>query len=75
MLIDISSVLLNIIVAIALLWLVVLFIAIVTLSRRRDMATPVKIFWAAIIFFAPVAGLILYFVFGFRKKDHRIKRY
>jgi hypothetical protein len=75
MLIDISSVLLNIIVAIALVWLVVLIIAIVTLSRRRDMATPVKIFWAAIIFFAPVAGLILYLVFGFRRKNHHIKRY
>jgi hypothetical protein len=75
MLISISSVLLNIIVAIAFIWLVVLIIAVITLSRRRDMATPVKIFWAAIIFFAPVAGLILYLVFGFRKKDHRIKRY
>jgi len=75
MLISISAVLLYIIVGLALVWLIVLIIAIVTLSRRQDMATPVKIFWAAVIFFAPVAGLILYFVFGFRKKDHRIKRY
>lgn len=72
---NISSVLLYTVISLAFAWFIILIIAIVTISRRRDMAVPVKIFWAAVIFFAPVVGLILYFVFGFRKSDRDIRRY
>lgn len=75
MLLDISSVLLYTILALVLAWLIILIIAIVTISKRRDMAVAVKIFWAAVIFFAPVVGLVLYFVFGFPTKDRNIRRY
>jgi len=75
MLLDISSVLLYTIIALLFAWLVVLIVTVVTLSRRRDMATAIKIFWAAVIFFAPLIGLILYFVFGFRKMDRNSRRY
>ena len=75
MLIALLDVFMTSILVALLVWLLVLIIALVTLSRRQDIATPVKIFWAAVIFFAPLIGLILYFVFGFKRKSNNIKRY
>ena len=75
MLIALLDVFMTSILVALLVWLLVLIVALVTLSRRQDIATPVKIFWAAVIFFAPLIGLILYFVFGFKRKNNNIKRY
>jgi uncharacterized membrane protein YhaH (DUF805 family) len=71
-----TSTLLNIFVILFLIWLVVLIIAIYTLFRRRDILLPIKAFWAAVLFFAPVVGLIFYLIYG-AKRNHRndITRY
>jgi hypothetical protein len=46
------------------LWLVVLILVLLSLWRRRDMILPKRLLWIAIIFFAPVVGLIFYLVAG-----------
>ncbi len=46
------------------IWLVVLVISLLTLSRRKDMLMVVKVFWALVIFFAPVIGVVFYIIFG-----------
>lgn len=58
-------------------WLVILIIALFTLSRRKDMFFPIKIFWALVMFFAPVLGVIFYIVFGSKtanRQDNSPKR-
>jgi hypothetical protein len=40
----------------------------VTLFKRKETVLPVKIFWAAIIFIAPVIGLIFYLIYGLPKR-------
>ncbi|EHQ28172.1 PLDc N-terminal domain-containing protein [Mucilaginibacter paludis] len=65
---SLSSVLINTTLIILLIWLIVLVFSLVSLSRRRDIFTPVKVFWAAIILFAPVAGLVVYLVYGPKKR-------
>ncbi|NCD68954.1 PLD nuclease N-terminal domain-containing protein [Mucilaginibacter agri] len=66
---DTSSTLFNIIVVLFLVWLVVLIVAIITLLNRKDISTLEKAFWAAVIFFAPVVGLIFYIIYGIKKSD------
>ena len=46
------------------IWLLVLIISLFTLSKRKDMYMPIKVFWALVIFFAPVIGLIFYIMFS-----------
>lgn len=46
------------------IWFIILVISLVTLIKRSDILFPVKIFWAAVIFFAPVIGLIIYLFAG-----------
>ena len=71
-----TSTLLNIFVILFLVWLVVLIIAVYTLFRRRDILLPVKAFWAAVLFFAPVVGLIFYLIYGAKKNNRSdITRY
>lgn len=62
-----TSTLLNIIIILAIVWLLVLIISLLTLSLRKDMLMPVKAFWAAIIIIAPIAGLIVYLIYGTRR--------
>ena len=50
------------------LWLLTIIIVFVTLFKRNDIPMPVKIFWALIIFVAPVIGLILYLIVGLQKR-------
>jgi hypothetical protein len=50
------------------LWLLTIIIVFVTLFKRKDIPMPVKIFWAIIIFIAPVIGLIVYLIFGIQKR-------
>ena len=50
------------------LWLLTIIIVFVTLFKRKDIPMPVKIFWAIIIFVAPVIGLIVYLIFGLQKR-------
>lgn len=50
------------------LWLLTIIIVFVTLFKREDIPMSVKIFWAIIIFVAPVIGLIVYLIVGLQKK-------
>ena len=50
------------------LWLLTIIIVFVTLFKRKDISMPVKIFWAIIIFVAPVIGLIVYLIVGLQKR-------
>ena len=50
------------------LWLVTLLIVFVTLFKRKDIAVPVKILWAIVIFVAPVIGLVIYLLTGLPKR-------
>ena len=50
------------------LWLITIIIVLVTLFKRKDILLPVKIFWAVVIFIAPVIGLVLYLIKGLPKR-------
>ena len=50
------------------IWLITLIIVLVTLFRRKDIASLIKIMWALIIFIAPVIGLIFYLMLGLHKR-------
>jgi hypothetical protein len=50
------------------IWLLTIIIVFVTLFKRKDIPMPVKIFWAIIIFVAPVIGLIIYLLVGLQKR-------
>jgi hypothetical protein len=66
MLLD--SILMNAVFVIIIIWFLIFVVSLITLSRRKDISIPEKIFWAAIIFFAPVVGLVFYIIFGFKKR-------
>lgn len=68
MLLDFFSTLLSGYLILVGLWLIVLIIVFVTLFNRKDILIPVKIFWACIIFVAPVIGLIIYLLEGLPKR-------
>lgn len=68
MLLDVFSALLKGYLALVIIWVVTLIIVLITLFRRKDIFLPVKIFWAAIIFIAPVLGLIFYLLLGLPKR-------
>ena len=70
-----SSALLNIFLIAIIIWFIVLIIAIITLTKRKDIVTPAKAFWSAVIFFAPVVGLIFYLMYGFKNKRRDITKY
>lgn len=56
------------------IWLLILIVALFTLSRRKDMFTFIKIFWALVIFFAPVLGLIFYIMFSSKTSNRPNKQ-
>lgn len=68
MLLDFFTALLKGYLALVIIWVVTIIIVLVTLFRRKDILLPVKIFWAVIIFIAPVLGLIFYLVLGLPKR-------
>jgi len=68
MLLDFFSTLISGYLALVIIWLVTLLIVLVTLFKRRDILLPVKLFWAVIIFVAPLIGLIFYLIFGLPKR-------
>lgn len=68
MLLDFFSTLISGYLALVIIWLVTLIIVLVTLFRRRDILFPVKLFWALVIFVAPLIGLIFYLIFGLPKR-------
>jgi len=63
-----DSFLAKVLFAIIIVWFIIFVVCLVTLSRRKDLSLPEKIFWAVVIFFAPVIGLIFYLVFGSKRK-------
>ena len=63
-----DSFLAKVLFAIIIVWFIIFVVCLVTLSRRKDLLLPEKIFWAVVIFFAPVIGLIFYLVFGSKRK-------
>lgn len=71
-----SSALSNIILIAISVWFIALIVAIITLIKRRNITKIEKVFWAAIIFFAPVVGLLFYLLVSFRKKTNNdLKHY
>jgi hypothetical protein len=72
MLLD--SILMNTVFVVVIIWFIIFVVSLITLSRRKDISVPEKIFWAAIIFFAPVVGLLFYVIFGFKKRRMRQRR-
>jgi hypothetical protein len=68
MLLDLFTALLKGYLILIAIWLVTIIIVLVTLFRRKDIFLPVKIFWAAILFIAPVIGLIFYLFLGLPKR-------
>jgi hypothetical protein len=66
MLLDLLNDILKGYLVLVILWLITLVVVLVTLFRRKDIIGPVKYFWAAIIFFAPVVGLVFYLLFGLK---------
>jgi ABC-type transport system involved in multi-copper enzyme maturation permease subunit len=68
MLLDFFSALLSGYLILAGIWFITIIIVLVTLFKRKDILLPVKVFWAVIIFIAPVIGLILYLVLGLPKR-------
>ena len=68
MLLDFFSALVSGYLILVGLWLITVIIVLITLFKRNDILVPVKIFWAAIIFIAPVIGLIFYLLFGLSKR-------
>jgi hypothetical protein len=69
MLLDIVYDILKGYLVLVIIWLVTLIIILITLMNRKDIPLPAKIFWAVIIFIAPVIGLIFYLIFGLRRKQ------
>lgn len=72
---NLSSTLLNTFIILVIVWLIVLIIAIITLTKRKDIIMPIKAFWGMVLFMAPVVGLIFYLIYGFRKKRNGITRF
>lgn len=68
MLLDFFSALISGYLILVGLWLITVIIVLVTLFKRQDILLHVKIFWAAIIFIAPLIGLIFYLFFGLPKR-------
>ena len=68
MLLDFFSALVSGYLILVGLWLITLIIVLVTLFKRKDILLPAKIFWAIIIFIAPVIGLIIYLLTGLPKR-------
>ena len=68
MLLDFFTALLKGYLVIVGLWLLTIIIVAVTLFKRKDISSAVKIFWAVVILIAPVLGLIIYLAIGLSKR-------
>ena len=55
------------------IWLLVLVISLLTLSLRKDMFFAIKVFWAIVIFFAPVIVVLFYIIFGWKTTNKKLK--
>jgi hypothetical protein len=69
MYLDILSGILQGYLALVIIWLITLVIVLIVLFRRKDTSPVYKLFWAVVIFIAPVIGLIFYLIFGLRKRQ------
>ncbi|WP_231491029.1 MULTISPECIES: PLDc N-terminal domain-containing protein [unclassified Pedobacter] len=52
----------------AILWLILILIALYHISRNREMAFSVKALWFIIIIMAPFLGSIIYLIWGKNRK-------
>ena len=68
MMLDFFSALLSGYLIIIAIWIITIIIVLITLFKRNDILFPVKIFWGAIIFIAPLLGLIIYLIAGLPKR-------
>jgi glucan phosphoethanolaminetransferase (alkaline phosphatase superfamily) len=68
MLLDIIYDILKGYLALVIIWAATLVTVLIILLKRKDVSMPEKVFWAVIIFIAPVIGLIFYLIFGLRGK-------
>lgn len=50
------------------IWLITLIIVFVTIFKRNDITSPVKLLWAFVILLFPVLGLIAYLIVGLPKR-------
>lgn len=73
MMLDFFSALISGYLILVAIWLLTLIIVLAILFKRKDTALPEKIFWAFIIFIAPVIGLIFYLILGLKKKKKLIE--
>jgi hypothetical protein len=69
MYLDILSDVLRGYLVLVIIWLITLIMVLVILLKRKDTDPVHKLFWAVIIFIAPVIGLIFYLIFGLRKRQ------
>ena len=60
--------------ALVIIWAVTLVTVLIILLKRKDVSMPEKIFWAVIIFIAPVIGLIFYLIFGLPGKKKLLEK-
>ena len=71
MLLDFLSITMAVWLIIVFVWLLVLIIAIIKLINRRDMMLLIKILWGFLIFIAPFFGLLLYLLYGTKRKSQK----
>jgi predicted neutral ceramidase superfamily lipid hydrolase len=69
-----DSFLAKVLFAIIIIWFIIFVVCLVTLSRRKDLSLPEKVFWAVVIFFAPVIGLMFYLVFASKRRRIKSRR-
>lgn len=51
-----------VILVLVIVWIGIIIYAFINLFKREDISMLAKVFWAIVIFSAPVLGLILYFI-------------
>jgi hypothetical protein len=54
---------------IGVIWILLVFAALRSLLKRRDMIMPAKLFWGLVIFCAPVVGLFFYFFMTSKRRN------
>lgn len=64
---DLSNVVI-IYLLLVLVWLIVAVFLLISILKRKDMKTPMKIFWCVVIVMAPIVGLVIYLVYNYNRE-------